>query len=106
LIASMFLLDRKGVRFERLRNPGKGGVMPKTTVIVASPDDPPALRYLAPYTGVTLAEFYMDSGRDVLIVFDDLSKHADTYREISLLLRRPPGREAIRAIFSTCILVY
>ena len=72
----------------------KGGVMPKTTVIVASPDDPPALRYLAPYTGVTLAEFYMDSGRDVLIVYDDLSKHADTYREISLLLRRPPGREA------------
>lgn len=72
----------------------KGGVMPQTTVIVASPDDPPALRYLAPYSGVTLAEFFMDSGRDVLIVYDDLSKHADTYREISLLLRRPPGREA------------
>ncbi len=71
-----------------------GGVMNQTTVIVSSPDDPPALRYLAPYTGVTLAEFYLDQGMDVLIVYDDLSKHAETYRELSLLLRRPPGREA------------
>ena len=51
-------------------------------------------RYLAPYAGVTLAEFLLDKGMDVLIVYDDLSKHADTYREMSLLLRRPPGREA------------
>ncbi len=72
----------------------KGGVMPQTTVIIASPDDPPALRYLAPYVGVTLAEFRLDQGMDVLIVYDDLSKHADSYRELSLLLRRPPGREA------------
>lgn len=72
----------------------KGGVMPQTTVIIASPDDPPALRYLAPYVGVTLAEFLLDQGMDVLIVYDDLSKHADSYRELSLLLRRPPGREA------------
>ncbi|MDD2522914.1 MAG: F0F1 ATP synthase subunit alpha [Anaerolineaceae bacterium] len=71
-----------------------GGVMNQTTVIVSSPDDPPALRYLAPYAGVTLAEFFLDLGMDVLIVYDDLSKHADTYREMSLLLRRPPGREA------------
>ncbi len=71
-----------------------GGVMPQTTVVVSSPDDPPALRYLAPYTGVTMAEFFLDDGQDVLIVYDDLSKHADTYRELSLLLRRPPGREA------------
>ena len=76
---------------ETLQN---GGVMNQTTVMVSSPDDPPALRYLAPYAGVTLAEFLLDSGLDVLIVYDDLSKHADTYREMSLLLRRPPGREA------------
>lgn len=71
-----------------------GGVMSQTTVMVSSPDDPPALRYLAPYAGVTMAEFLLDQGMDVLIVYDDLSKHADTYREMSLLLRRPPGREA------------
>ena len=71
-----------------------GGVMNQTTVMISSPDDPPALRYLAPYAGVTMAEFLLDNGMDVLIVYDDLTKHADTYREMSLLLRRPPGREA------------
>jgi F-type H+-transporting ATPase subunit alpha len=65
-----------------------------TAVVVASPEDPPALRYLAPYTGCTIAEYFMDEGRDALIIFDDLNKHADAYRELSLLLRRPPGREA------------
>ncbi|MCR4405799.1 MAG: F0F1 ATP synthase subunit alpha [Anaerolineae bacterium] len=65
-----------------------------TIVVVSSPDDPPALRYLAPYAGCTMAEGLVYDGHDVLIVYDDLSKHADTYRELSLLLRRPPGREA------------
>ncbi len=65
-----------------------------TTVVIASPEEPPAVRYLAPYAGCTLAEFFMDEGRDALIVYDDLNKHADAYRELSLLLRRPPGREA------------
>ncbi len=69
-------------------------VLSNTTVVVSSPDDPPALRYLAPYAGCAMAELFMDQGHDVLIVYDDLSKHADAYRELSLLLRRPPGREA------------
>lgn len=72
----------------------RGGAMPYTTVVVSSPDDPPALRYLAPYAGCTIAESLMEEGRDVMIVYDSLSKHADSYRELSLLLRRPPGREA------------
>jgi F-type H+-transporting ATPase subunit alpha len=65
-----------------------------TTIVAAAPDDPPALLYLAPYVGCTMAEYFRDGGQDALIVYDDLSKHADAYREISLLLRRPPGREA------------
>lgn len=70
------------------------GAMDYTTVVMASPDDPPALRYLAPYAGCSIAEHFLKMGRNVLIVYDDLSKHADSYRELSLLLRRPPGREA------------
>jgi F-type H+/Na+-transporting ATPase subunit alpha len=72
----------------------EAGAMAYTTVIMSSPDDPPALRYLAPYAGCTMAEYLLNIGRDVLIVYDDLGKHADAYRELSLLLRRPPGREA------------
>jgi F-type H+-transporting ATPase subunit alpha len=70
------------------------GAMEYTVVVVSSPDDPPALRYLAPYTGCTLAEHFVYGGHDTLVVYDDLTKHADAYRELSLLLRRPPGREA------------
>ena len=70
------------------------GAMEYSTVVIASPDDPPALRYLAPFAGCTMAEYFVQQGRNVLIIFDDLGKHADAYRELSLLLRRPPGREA------------
>lgn len=69
-------------------------MLENTAIIMSSPEDQPALRYLAPYTGMTIAEFFLDQGLDTLIVFDDLSKHANSYRELSLLLRRPPGREA------------
>lgn len=72
----------------------QAGALAYTAVVISSPDDPPALRYLAPYAGCTMAEFLMREGLDVLIIYDDLSKHADAYRELSLLLRRPPGREA------------
>jgi len=72
----------------------KAGAMKYTTVVLASASDNASLLYLAPYAGVSIAEYFMDKGEDILIVYDDLSKHANSYREISLLLRRPPGREA------------
>lgn len=70
------------------------GMLERTIVVVASGEDPVGLRYAAPYTATAMAEFYMDQGRDALIVYDDLTRHARAYRELSLLLRRPPGREA------------
>lgn len=70
------------------------GAMKYTTVVSAGAGDSASLLYLAPYVGVSIAEYFMDKGKDVLIIYDDLSKHAAAYREISLLLRRPPGREA------------
>lgn len=70
------------------------GALDYTTVVSAGSSDGPAFSYLAPYSGVALAEYFCDKGKEVLIVYDDLSKHAVAYREISLLLRRPPGREA------------
>ena len=72
----------------------KHGAMDYTTVVLANASDPASLLYIAPYAGTALAEYFLDKGEDVLIVYDDLSKHAVAYREISLLLRRPPGREA------------
>jgi len=70
------------------------GAMEYTTVVVAGASDPAAMAFIAPYSGVAMAEYFMDQGKDVLIVYDDLSKQAWAYREVSLLLRRPPGREA------------
>ena len=70
------------------------GAMKYTTIVFAGASEAASLSYLAPYSGVALAEYFMDQGKDVLIIYDDLSKHAWAYREISLLLRRPPGREA------------
>jgi F-type H+-transporting ATPase subunit alpha len=71
-----------------------GGAMEYTTVIVASASEPAPLQYLAPYAGVTMGEYFRDSKRHALCIYDDLSKHAAAYRQLSLLLRRPPGREA------------
>lgn len=72
----------------------KFGAMEYTTIVLASASESSPLQYLAPYTGVTIAEEWMYKGEDVLIIYDDLSKHAVAYRTLSLLLRRPPGREA------------
>ena len=70
------------------------GAMDHTIVVTASAADPAALQFLAPYAGCAMGEEFMEQGRDALIVYDDLSKHAQAYRQVSLLLRRPPGREA------------
>ncbi|MBR9975362.1 MAG: F0F1 ATP synthase subunit alpha [Bacteroidetes bacterium] len=70
------------------------GAMAFTTIIMADADTPAPMQYIAPYSGATLGEFFRDSGRHALVIFDDLSKQAVAYRELSLLLRRPPGREA------------
>ena len=70
------------------------GAMDYTIVVVAGASDPAAMSYIAPYSGCAIGEFFMDQGKDVLAVYDDLSRHAWAYRQISLILRRPPGREA------------
>lgn len=70
------------------------GAMEYTIVVVTEGNDPPGLSYIAPYAATTIAEYFMENSRDVLIVYDDLTQHARAYRELSLLLRRPPGREA------------
>lgn len=72
----------------------RNGAMDYTTVVIASADEPAALQYIAPYAGCAMGEEFMETGRDALVVYDDLSKHAWAYRQVSLLLRRPPGREA------------
>ncbi len=72
----------------------KNGAMENSVAVVATGDDPPGINYIAPYSATTIAEHFVEGGRDVLIVYDDLTRHARSYRELSLLLRRPPGREA------------
>jgi F-type H+/Na+-transporting ATPase subunit alpha len=72
----------------------KHGAMEHTIVVVAAADESAALQYIAPYAGTAIGEEFMETGRDALIIYDDLSKHAWAYRQVSLLLRRPPGREA------------
>jgi F-type H+/Na+-transporting ATPase subunit alpha len=72
----------------------ESGAMEYTTVVLAGVSQGPAFSYLAPYTGTAIAEYFMDLGKDVLVIYDDLSKHAVSYRELSLLLKRSPGREA------------
>ena len=76
---------------EKLR---EAGALEYTTIIAANASDPAPLQYLAPYSGTAMAEYFRDSGRHALIVYDDLTKQAQAYRQLSLLLRRPPGREA------------
>ncbi len=76
---------------EKLRS---SGALKYTTVVVASASDPAPLQFLAPYTGCTMAEYFRDNGQHALIIYDDLTKQAQAYRQLSLLLRRPPGREA------------
>jgi len=72
----------------------ESGAMDYTTIISATASDPAPSQFIAPYAGATLGEFFRDSGRHALVIYDDLSKHAQAYRQVSLLLRRPPGREA------------
>ena len=89
---------RSGRRPRRVRQRGatleERGALEYTSVVVALPGDTPAFRYLAPYTACAIGEYFMDRGGDALVVYDDLSKHAVTYREMSALLDRPVGREA------------
>jgi F-type H+-transporting ATPase subunit alpha len=70
------------------------GAMEYTTIVMASASDSAALQYISPYSGCAIGEWFMENGKDALVVYDDLSKHAWAYRQVSLLLRRPPGREA------------
>ena len=72
----------------------KNDAMENCIIVAATGEDPPAMNFIAPYAATTMAEFFAEKGHDVLIVYDDLTRHARAYRELSLLLRRPPGREA------------
>ena len=79
------------------------GAMEYTTVVVANASDPAPLQYIAPYSGCAMGEYYRDNGMHGLIVYDDLSKQATAYRQMSLVLRRPPGRRHSQVMYSTYI---
>ena len=72
----------------------KAGAMEYTTIVMGGSDDPPSLNYIAPYAGTAIAEYFMYAGQDAIVIYDDLSKHAKAYRQMSLLLKRSPGRDA------------
>jgi len=86
--------QKKSTIAQVIRRLEEAGAMEYTTIVSASASESSALQFLAPYTGVTMGEYFRDNGQHALIVYDDLSKHAVAYREMSLILRRPPGREA------------
>ena len=83
------------------------GAMEYTTVVMATASDPAPLQYIAPYAGAAIGEYFMYNGQHAICFYDDLSKHAQAYRQLALLLRRPPGREDfIPATSSICMLGY
>lgn len=86
--------QKKGAMAKTVALLEKFGAMNHTIIVMASADDPAALQYIAPYAGCAMGEYFMEKGQHALVVYDDLSKHAWAYRQVSLLLRRPPGREA------------
>lgn len=86
--------QRSSAVAEFLAHLRRHGALAYSVVVVASGDEPPGIQYIAPYAATTIAEYFMEQGRDVLIIYDDLTRHARAYRELSLLMRRPPGREA------------
>ena len=95
LIAIYVAIGQKESKIARLRAQlEKHDALKHTIIVIASASDPAPMQYIAPYVGCALGEYFMQNGQDALIIYDDLSKHAWAYREISLLLRRPPGREA------------
>ena len=79
----------------------KNGAMDYTMVVAATASEASPLQYIAPYSGCAMGEYFMNKGKHVLIIYDDLSKHAVAYRALSLLIRRPPGREVLREMYST-----
>src|SRR5262249_10110303 len=86
--------QKKSTVAQVVRTLEEHAAMDYTTVVSASASDPATMQYIAPYSGCAMGEFFRDRGQHALLIYDDLSKHAAAYREISLLLRRPPGREA------------